>query len=229
MLTAIALTPSAPVLVPELAGAAAQEVAEVRDGALSAARALPDRWVVIGVGDADVILGPDVRGTFAGYGADVPVALGPDATAAPRALPLCALFAGWLRGQVSPHATAQVWVVDRSTPGADAIERGRALRAQIEAASEPVGVLIVADGARTLTQAAPGGYDAGAEEVQRRLDDALGNADVSALRDVPDSVSGRAAYLSLVGLVGETPWAATECARDAPYGVGYFTGVWMPA
>ena len=229
MLTAIALTPSAPVLVPELAGAASQEVTAVREGALRAARALPDRWIAIGVGADDVTLGPDVRGTFAGYGADVPVALGPDATAAPVALPLCALFAGWLRDQVNLRARVQVRVLDGSTPAAAALERGRALRTEIDQADEPIGVLIVADGALTLTQAAPGGYDDSAEEVQRRLDDALGTADVSALRDTPDAVSGRVAYQVLAGLAGENHWSATEFVRDAPYGVGYFAGVWTPA
>ena len=216
-------------LIPELAGAAAQEVAQIRDGALRAAHALPDRWFVIGVGDDDLVLGPDARGTFAGYGADVPIALGPDAAASPRTLPVCALFAGWLRGQVNPQARAQVQVLDRATPVADALERGRVARAEIEAADEAVGVLIVADGALTLTQAAPGGYDAGAEEIQHGVDDALGNADVSALQNIPDSVSGRAAYQMLAGIAGETHWTPTEFVRDAPYGVGYFAGVWMPA
>ena len=49
MLTAIALTPSAPVLVPELAGAAAAEVEQLCDAALTAAATLPDRWIIIGV------------------------------------------------------------------------------------------------------------------------------------------------------------------------------------
>ena len=229
MLTAIALTPSAPVLVSELAGAASQEVAAIRDGAVRAAQVLPDRWIVVGVGDDDAILGPDVCGSFAGYGADVPVSLGPDVTSGPRALPLCALFAGWLRGQVNPRASAQVHVLNALTAGAVAIERGCALGAEIERSGEPIGVLIVADGALTLTQAAPGGYDADAQEVQRRLDDALGTADVSALREIPDAVSGRAAYQMLAGIAGETAWSATEFVRDAPYGVGYFAGAWMPA
>lgn len=229
MLTAIALTPSAPVLVPELAGVAAQEVAEIRDGALRAARALPDRWIAVGVGDDDAIIGPAVAGSFAGYGADVPVALGPDVTEAPRVLPLCALFAGWLRGQVNPRASVQVRVLAASTADTAATERGRELREEIDRAAEPIGVLIVADGALTLTPAAPGGYDADAAEVQRRLDDALGTADVSALHNVSDTISGRAAYQMLAGVADGTRWSASELARDGQYGVGYFAGVWTPA
>ena len=40
-----------------------------------------------------------------------------------------------------------------------AVPRGRQLRAEIDEAAEPIGVLVVADGANTLTPPAPGGYD----------------------------------------------------------------------
>ena len=49
MLAAIALTPSAPVLVPELAGAA-EEAEPVRAAAIAAAAALPARWIAVGTG-----------------------------------------------------------------------------------------------------------------------------------------------------------------------------------
>ena len=71
MLGAIAIVPSAPVLVPELAGAAADEVAELRAAVIAAAAALPPRWVVVGAGASDAVFGPDSVGTFAGYGIDL--------------------------------------------------------------------------------------------------------------------------------------------------------------
>ena len=63
------MTPSAPVLIPELAGSAAAEVARFRDAAVAAAAALPQSWIAVGVGSADIVIGPDGRGTFAGFGA----------------------------------------------------------------------------------------------------------------------------------------------------------------
>ena len=75
MLSAIAIVPSAPVLVPELASGAAAELAELRDAVFGAAAALPDRWVAVGTGPVDAVVGPDAAGTLAGYGVDVPVAL----------------------------------------------------------------------------------------------------------------------------------------------------------
>jgi hypothetical protein len=236
VLTAIALTPSAPVLVPELAGAAATEVAGFRAAALAAAATLPDRWIAVGVGPADAVIEPDVRGTFAGYGADVGVALspaaGPDPHAPdPQALPLCALFAGWLRGQVNPQARVQVRVYAADHSPDTAIACGRALRAEIDTAAEPIGVLVIADGANTLTQSAPGGYDPGAGDSQARLDDALAAGDSDALTRLPDCVIGRVAYQVLAGLVPapvSRKNGATEILRGAPYGVGYFVGTWNP-
>jgi hypothetical protein len=226
VLTAIALTPSAPVLVPELAGAAAAEISGFRDAALAAAATLPDRWIVIGVGPADAVIEPDSRGTFAGYGADVGVALSPDAGPDPLSLPLCALFAGWLRGQVNPRARAQVRVYAADHDPDTAIACGRALRAEIDAAAEPIGVLVVADGANTLTQSAPGGYDPVAEDSQARLDAALAAGDADVLSRSQDAI-GRVAYQVLAGLA-PAPFATTEILRGAPYGVGYFVGTWNP-
>ncbi|MBB3604563.1 hypothetical protein FHT40_004241 [Mycolicibacterium sp. BK556] len=228
MLSAIALTPSAPVLVPELAGAAAAEVAEFRAAALAAAAELPQRWIAVGVGPDDRTIDPETRGTFAGYGVDVSAALSPDAPADVTALPLCALFTGWLRGQANPAARAQVRVYRADHDADSAVAAGRALRAEIDAAGEPIGVLVVADGANTLTPPAPGGYDPNAEPVQTALDDALATGDTEALTRLPDGIVGRVGYQVLAGLIGSGPRAAKELVRGAPYGVGYFVGVWVP-
>ena len=238
VLTAIALTPSAPVLVPELAGTAAVEVATFRDAAVAAAAGLPDRWIAIGVGAADAVIDPNTRGTFAGYGVDVPVALGPEPPEPPgrrhqtpdavTALPLCALFAGWLRGQANPAARAEVRVYSAEHDAETAMAIGRSLRAELDVVADPVGVLVVADGANTLTPPAPGGYDPDAEPVQAALDDALAGGDTAALAGLPGFVVGRVAYQVLAGLAGPRPRATKEMARGAPYGVGYFVGVWVP-
>ena len=167
-------------------------------------------------------------GTFAGFGADVRVGLSPGAVQSPVALPLCALIAGWVRGQARPEAAAQVRVY-RSDHDADtALARGRQLRAEIDEAPDPIGVLVVADGANTLTERAPGGYDPGAADVQLALDDALADGDVAALTRLSGQILGRVAFQVLAGLTEPGPRAAKELYRGAPYGVGYFAGVWQP-
>ena len=96
-------------MVPELAASAAPELADLREVVFAAAASLPSRWIAVGVGSAEVVVGPERAGTFAGYGVDVRVALSPFA-GAPADLPLCALITGWLRGQVNPQASAEVRV-----------------------------------------------------------------------------------------------------------------------
>lgn len=228
MLTAIAILPSAPVMVPGLAGAAAAELTDLREGVLAAAAALPARWVAVGAGPHDTVVDAAQAGTFAGYGADERVTLSPGGGSSPVDLPLCALIAGWIRGQAQPTATAQVRVFSAGLDAGEAIERGRRLRAELDAHDEPVGVLVVADGANTLTPPAPGGYDPDSVAVQQALDDALAAGDVAALRELPDAAVGRVAYQVLAGLAEPAPQSADEFYRGAPYGVGYFAGRWAP-
>ncbi|ORV98369.1 hypothetical protein [Mycobacterium kyorinense] len=228
MLGAIAIVPTAPVLVPQLAGAAAVEVADIRAAVIAAAAALPPQWVAVGVGRTDAVFGPESVGTFAGFGADVPVRLSPEASGPPTELPLPVLFTGWVRGQAQPDARAEVRVYSAGL-GADAARAcGSQLRAELEQAAEPVGVLILADGANTLTAAAPGGHHPEDVDVQRALDEALASGDLAALGALGDRVVGRVALQVLAGLAEPAPRSAKELYRGAPYGVGYFAGVWQP-
>ena len=229
MLSAIAIVPSTPVLVPELAGAAAAEVSDLTAAVLAAAALLPGRWVAIGTGPTDDVLGPQAVGTFAGYGADVRVRLSPgDTDVAPAELPVCALLAGWVRGQAQPEATAEVRVFRADHDADTALALGRQLRAEIDGQAEPIGVLVVADGANTLTPSAPGGYDPANADAQQALDDALATGDVAALSRLPQQILGCVAFQVLAGLAAPAPRSAKELYRGAPYGVAYFAGAWQP-
>jgi hypothetical protein len=227
VLTAIAIIPSAPVLVPELAGGAAVEVAELRQAVGAAVSALPGRWITVGVGARDAEIDSSATGSFGGYGVDVPVGLS-SATGEVAELPLCALIAGWVRGQLRPAARTEVRVFAADQSAETACAQGRALRAEIDKAVDQIGVLVVADGAHTLTPPAPGGYDPDSVDVQTDLDDALANGDTAALLRLPSSIPGRVAWQVLAGLAQPRPRSAKELHRGAPFGVGYFAGVWMP-
>ncbi|TPG37025.1 hypothetical protein [Mycolicibacterium hodleri] len=228
MLSAIAFVPSAPVIVPALATGAVSELKDLYSAVAAAAAELPDRWFVVGIGRADNVIGPRTVGTFGGYGVDVRVALSPGAIGDPKALPLCALVAGWVRTASAPDASAEVWVYATDHEPEAALARGRALRAEVDAIAEPVGVLVVADGANTLTASAPGGHDPDSVPLQAALDDALSVGDTDALSRLPDGIVGRVAYQVLAGLAGASRWSAGELYRGAPYGVGYSVGVWTP-
>jgi hypothetical protein len=231
VLSAIAIVPAAPVLVPELAGAAAAEVADLAAAVLTAVALLPPRWIVVGTGPADEVLGPNGIGTFAGFGADVRVRLSPkadDHAELPVELPVCALLAAWVRGQARPEASAHVHVYASDHDAHTALAHGRQLRADIDQAPDPVGVLVVADGANTLTPSAPGGYQPDNADAQLALDDALANGDVATLTRLPQQILGRVAFQVLAGLTEPGPRSAKELYRGAPYGVGYFAGAWQP-
>jgi hypothetical protein len=225
----IAVIPSAPVLVPELASGAASECDDLRAAVLRAAGELPDRWVAIGVAAADEVVVAGSVGTFAGYGVDVRVALGPDARGAIQPMPLCALVTGWVRDQVNPRAAVEVRAYAADHTPRHEVDIGRALRAELDAQPEPVGVLLVADGANTLTPSAPGGHDPASVPVQEALDDALAAGDAAALIDLGGDAVGSVALAVLAGLSDPAPGSAREYYRGAPYGVGYFAGVWVPA
>ncbi|MFV0494423.1 hypothetical protein [Mycobacterium sp.] len=229
MLSAVAIIPSAPVLVPELAGSAAGEVADLRSAVDTAVAVLPTRWIAVGIGAADAELGPQVCGTFAGFGVDVRVRLGPEAGAPnPVELPLCGLMAAWVRGRAGDDRSVQARVYAADLGGDTARSRGRELRASIDREPEPIGVLVVADGVNTLTLDAPGGYDPDGTHAQQFLDEALAGGDVGALTRLPARVLGRAAFAVLAGLTEPGPQSAKELYRGAPFGVGYFVGVWQP-
>ncbi|EUA34459.1 putative conserved alanine rich protein [Mycobacterium xenopi 4042] len=64
--------------------------------------------------------------------------------------------------------------------------------------------------------------------MQLALDDALACGDTAALTRLPAQVVGRVPFQVLAGLAEPAPRSAKELYRGAPYGVGYFAGVWQP-
>lgn len=242
-----ALVPSPPVLVPEMGGAAGVaeggQVRALREAVLGSVAALAEqasRWIVVGISDTDRHVGPAAMGTFRGYGIDRPVgmsaaALGNGAVPDPS-LPLPVLIGGWLREQVAPEAVAEARLLAEHTSGDAARKFGARLREELDADPEPTGVLVVGDGAATLTTASPRYFDERAEAVQAEIDRALTAGDREALAALDStlcealSVAGRPAYQALAGLFAADPTdpqVETSYAA-APFGVGYHVSVWRP-
>jgi hypothetical protein len=248
-----ALVPSPPILVPELCGGIARVTgadpvsapASLRSAALEAVGALADthRWMVVGTGVTDELFAPDTQGTFRGFGVDTRVALSNPALSTKSAedvpdpqLPLAALIAGWLRGQVAPNTAASARIVAADTSTARCAEIGTELRAVLDDVPEPLGVLVIADGAATLSTASPGYLDSRAAAVQDDLDRALASGDRAGLLALDPALcaelamSGRAAYQVLAGLFAAdlSDPAVETLYQDAPFGVGYQVSVWRP-
>ncbi len=200
--------------------------------------------------------GVDTVGTFRGFGVDVRVALSDSALrgsgAADPELPLPVLVGGWVRGQVAEAVSARAWLVDGGASARQCTEVGAMLRRELDADPESGGVLVIADGANTLSRTAPGYLDPRAEGVQDRIDTALDEGDCAVLAGLDTDlcerlgVSGRAAYQVLAGLFGarardaesdpragvpEQVFGAHSVEtlyRSAPFGVGYHVSVWRP-
>ncbi|MFW0873625.1 hypothetical protein [Rhodococcoides corynebacterioides] len=236
MLSAVAFVPSPPLLVPELMGAASDEMTELRDAALGAVRDLAERSdVLLAVGvDTHAGLLSSVVGTYVGWGADVVVRTAPDASGSPDPkLPLAATTVGWLRERTAPASAIDVVLVAVDADAAACASAARDIGARA-GGPERVGLLVVADGATTLTAAAPGAFDDRAEGVQQRIDDALAAVDTATLRSLDPAlcaelgVAGRAAWQVTAAVVDAAGRSFTGRTwyRAAPYGVGYTVGSW---
>ena len=184
-------------------------------------------------------IGPESCGTFAGFGVDVRVCLSPEASGrdADPSMPLAALVAGWLRGEAAPDARLRVRLLAPDTPADECARLGQSLRRALDASPEPQALLVVADGANTLTDKAPGAFDPRAEPAQQALDAALGAGDCGALDrldvDLCDAIglAGRPAWQALSAVFGGAtggPRKAESLYVGAPYGVGYHVGMWLP-
>ena len=238
----VAVVPHPPLLVPEVAAGAAVETASLRAACLAAAGALAaaaTRWVAVAAVDEAAVDDAAVgaAGTFSGYGVDVTVGLGPQPGAASDDLPLPLLVAGWLRGRVGPRSvTVHPDTVSSGTAPVDCVRAGRALAERLAAGSEPVGLLVLGDGAATHTPLAPGYLDIRAEGFDAAVAAALGSADLAVLLALDAQlaaelrVAGREAWQvgAAAAQAAATAWRGELLHSAAPYGVAYHVAVWEP-
>lgn len=248
VLASVVFVPSAPLLVPEVAGPGATDTEAVRAATRAAGRELAGAatsWVAIGAGDDDSTAPGGLAGSFRRYGVDVAVSLGvpgprtrvpePEQAAAQHLdLPLSMLIAGWLRAEsgvprVEPVTTAP------GSAAADCARLGAELRTAVDSDPARVGVLVVADGATALSARSPGGgLRPAAVDLQRRIDEALADADTAALAALdPEEcahagVAGRPAWQVAAALCSGRRWVSRVLYRDAPFGVGYTVATWTP-
>ncbi|MEE4022835.1 hypothetical protein V1Y59_07080 [Gordonia sp. PKS22-38] len=241
MLASVVFVPSAPLLVPALAGPDAVDTEPVRAATLAAGRELAGAattWMAVGARDpATTQVGR--AGTLAAYGVDVPVTLdGAETRGTGPGLPLSMLIAGWLRAEAGtgdePVTVEPVTVAPDASP-ADCADVASQLRDRVDQDSTPVGVLVVADGSTALSARAPGGgLRPEAVELQQRIDEAIGSADTAALAALTvdecseAGVGGRPAWQVAAGLCAGRTLTAQVTYRAAPFGVGYVVATWTP-
>jgi hypothetical protein len=203
-------------LVPEVASAAAGELADLRaacHAAVATAVATADRVFVVG---ADV--GPRARG-LAPWGVDVAVDV-------PEPLPRSLLLGAWL----TPGRVRSFVAVDPELPPDDCATLGR----ELAATEQRVALVVMGDGSARRDLKAPGYLDPRAEAYDDALTAAIRAGDAQRLLALDDTVGaellaeGRAPLQVLAGAAGAMRVAADVAYAGAPYGVWYVVATWTP-
>ncbi|GAA4046562.1 hypothetical protein [Nonomuraea soli] len=218
MLVAAAVCPHPPLIVPELAGAAAPELDGLRAACASALDTVlatdHDVLLVVGAGPSTRRYGGRAAGSLRPWGVDVRAGEGEPE------LPLSLTIGRWLLGRDPDGFQA----VDDSC---DAVRLGGSL-----GDGKRLALLVMADGSACLTEKSPGFLDPAALPYQEKLTKALSEADAAALAALdPEEaarlwVGGRAALQVLAGAAGEGAYRGRVLADLAPYGVGYTVAAW---
>lgn len=233
MLVAAAVCPQTPLLVPEVASGAAEDLADVRGASLDAITSLglerPDLLVAVAPNGADGAREVRFGGTFRRFGVELGVGDDVDGE------PCVGLLVGrWLLDSGFPVAAPlrEGWEVGEQTEPQECERIGRELAAR----SERVALLVMGDGSARRGLKAPGYLDERAVPFDDEVARALGGADTRALAAIdPTAASalmaaGRAPWQVLAGAVAGSglPWRGELLSYRAPFGVGYFTAVWTP-
>ncbi|MEV0438135.1 class III extradiol dioxygenase subunit B-like domain-containing protein [Streptomyces spectabilis] len=240
MLVAAAVCPCPPLLVPEVAAGAAPELEAARaacsDAIAVLAASRPDLLVVVGPAEQSG-RGPHAQGapgSFRGFGVDLDVTLGDapagqSGTASERGLPTSLAVAGWLLGRTEWSA-APVEGLGVGEPLAPerCIQSGEGIAAR----ADRVAMLVMGDSSACRTLKAPGYLDHRAEGFDAHVAEALGAADVAALKSLDTELAyelkaaGRAPWQVLAGAAEGAGLQGALLFDDAPYGVGYLVATW---
>ena len=240
MLTTVAVLPEPPLLVPELANGATAETGELRAACLTAAARLASaarRWVAIGADPGGRrTVDPRTRGSFVGFGVDLVVGLDTTGSAGPvdPRLPLPLLIAGWVAAGVDGSIRIRGELIGSADPPSACAALGAELAAEWASDPEPVGLLVLGDGAATHTERAPGHFDGRAAAFDAGVVAALRDADRAALATLDAELAtqllaaGRPAWQVLAAATAGIDWSGELLHSTAPFGVAYHVAVWTP-
>lgn len=229
MLLAVGFCPHPPLLVPEVAAGADEELAGLRSACLAAVDGLlarrPDTVVVLGGGSVTAEHPGSASGTFAGFGVDVRAGGRDDPS-----LPLSLAVGAWLLDRAGWHGVRR-YVEIADGPGESAATLHLPGRCAL---------LVMGDGSAHRSLQAPGSLDERAAGFDAAVARALADGDPAALALTAGDpvgaellVAGRAPWTAAAGTVARewagSPLAARLLADEAPYGVGYLVATWVPA
>jgi len=230
-MVAAAVCPHPPMLVPELAAGAADELDDLRAACDTAIAQLAasgaSSLVIIGAGPTTREVPPPHGGSFAPWGVPVEVNGGVG-----EPLPLSLLMGAWLCERATWPAMDRRMISVAQTEGPDGCARVGA-----EATSgAATALLIMGDGSACRGLKSPGYDDPRAEPFDASVAAALAKADREALLALDPTLAaellavGRAPWQALAGAADDgREWRGELLYADAPYGVGYAVATWTPA
>ncbi|MGS2614565.1 class III extradiol dioxygenase subunit B-like domain-containing protein [Micromonospora sp. LZ34] len=233
-LVAAAVCPHPPLLLPEVAGAAAGELDDLRAACDAAVARLlaagPDCVVVLGSGPETGWIIPPAVGTLRPFGVDLTVPLVPALPDELAVLPLSVTVGAWLLGR---HRVRARVVGAQVAPDASADEVAELAR-QVDEYRPRVALLVMGDGSACRGEKSPGYHDPRAEPYDEGVARALAGADAEALLGLDPGLSaelkvaGRAPWQVLAGAARATggAWRGELHHDAAPYGVAYLVATW---
>jgi hypothetical protein len=239
MLTAAAVCPHPPLLIPAAIGAAASDpppaLCAVRDACDAATHALaaaePDLIAVVGGGAGDREYDAAAAGSLSEFG--VPVTVGEGEPV----LPLSLTVGRWLLGRAgigaggqSPGHGPQVLLqaVDQRASADDCLKLGAAIAER----APRVAVLAMGDASARRARDAVGAPDPLAQDYDDEVAEALAAADARWLARLDPAldgelmVAGRAAWQVLAGAAAGTRMCGRLRCMASPYGVTYLVASW---
>ncbi|MEV4012054.1 hypothetical protein AB0J35_16250 [Nonomuraea angiospora] len=215
MLVAAAVCPPTPLItlqLDELRSACHTAIATLHD-------ARPDVLIVVGGAETAAAYGGQAAGTLRPWGIDV------TAGRADLVLPLSLTVGRWLLGDRDPDGFQSVAL---DAPSAECLLLGE----KLGKIAQKVALLVMADGTACLSPRAPGKYDEAAGPYNQLIANAVAQADPGTLAALDPAqadrlwVGGRAALQVLAGAAGTQRYGGRLLMETAPYGVGYFAGLW---
>ncbi|WP_434743319.1 class III extradiol dioxygenase subunit B-like domain-containing protein [Micromonospora sp. SH-82] len=234
-LVAAAVCPHPPLLVPELAGAAAPELDELRAACHAAVADLlaaePEQILLVGGGPETTRFGTADYGSLHRYGLDRYVRFWKTNCAGGDRLPLSLTIGAWLLGRQDTGRPrfAEAVAVDATPAECTTLGEELARRADPRTA-----LLVLGDGSACRSTSAPGYEDPRAQAYDEGVAAALTDADRAALLDLDPDLSaqllaaGRAPWQVLAAAVEASggTWRGRLHHQCVPYGVAYFVAGW---
>ncbi|WP_433317485.1 hypothetical protein [Micromonospora chersina] len=234
-LVAAAVCPHPPLIVPELAGAAAPELDDLRAAADAAVARLlaadPEAILLLGAGPETERFGTADYGSLLPFGLRHHVRLWHTNCSGIESLPLSLTIGAWLVNRSGTELPRLARAVAADAAPAECAALGAELVAQ---ADGRIALLVLGDGSACRGVKAPGYDDPRAPAYDEGVATALAGADAEALLGLDPALSaelkaaGRAPWQVLAGAARAAggDWRGDVSYHQAPYGVAYFVANW---